>query len=123
MSDQTQLVRDFISKFNEKDVDGIMAFFAEDAVYHNMPSDPVTGLEGIRQLVSFFVDRADTIDWEITHIAQTDNTVLTERIDRFIIKGNEVVLPIMGAFEIRDGKIAAWRDYFDMATWQRQTAD
>jgi len=24
-------------------------------------------------------------------------------------------------FEIRDGKIAAWRDYFDLATWQRQT--
>jgi limonene-1,2-epoxide hydrolase len=25
-------------------------------------------------------------------------------------------------FEIRDDKIAAWRDYFDLATWQRQTA-
>ncbi len=123
MSDKTQLVRDFISKFNEKDVDGIMAFFAEDAVYHNMPSDPVTGLEGIRQLVSFFVGPADSIDWEITNIAQTENTVLTERIDRFVIKGKEIVLPIMGTFEIQNGKIAAWRDYFDMATWQRQTAE
>jgi limonene-1,2-epoxide hydrolase len=25
-------------------------------------------------------------------------------------------------FDIRDGKIAAWRGYFDLATWQRQTA-
>lgn len=123
MSDKTQLVRNFISKFNEKDVDGIMAFFAEDAVYHNMPSDPVTGLEGIRQLVSFFVGPADSIDWEITNIAQTENTVLTERIDRFVIKGKEIVLPIMGTFEIQNGKIATWRDYFDMATWQRQTAE
>ena len=24
-------------------------------------------------------------------------------------------LPVMGTFEVRDGKISAWRDYFDMA--------
>jgi hypothetical protein len=23
-------------------------------------------------------------------------------------------LPVMGTFEVRDGKISAWRDYFDM---------
>jgi limonene-1,2-epoxide hydrolase len=27
---------------------------------------------------------------------------------------------VAGVFELRDGKIAAWRDYFDMATWTRQ---
>ncbi len=28
----------------------------------------------------------------------------------------------MGAFELRDGKICAWRDYFDLAQFQRQMA-
>ena len=28
----------------------------------------------------------------------------------------EIPLPVTGVFELVDGKIAAWRDYFDMAT-------
>ncbi len=27
-----------------------------------------------------------------------------------------------GVFEIEDGKIKAWGDYFDMAAWIRQTS-
>ena len=46
--------------------------------------------------------------------------MLAERVDRFVIGGKEVVLPSHGAFDIVDGKIAVWRDYFDMATWQKQ---
>ena len=41
--------------------------------------------------------------------------VLTERVDTFTIGGAVAPLPVMGTFEIRDGKICAWRDYFDMA--------
>jgi limonene-1,2-epoxide hydrolase len=29
-------------------------------------------------------------------------------------------LPVAGVFEVRDGKIAAWRDYFDLATFTKQ---
>jgi limonene-1,2-epoxide hydrolase len=32
-----------------------------------------------------------------------------------------VELPVASVFEVRDGKIAAWRDYFDMGTWTRET--
>ncbi len=48
-------------------------------------------------------------------IAETGNKVLTERIDRIIDRnGAEVMtVPVMGVFEIEDGKIAVWRDYFD----------
>ena len=27
-----------------------------------------------------------------------------------------IELPVMGTFEVKDGKIVAWRDYFDLAT-------
>jgi limonene-1,2-epoxide hydrolase len=50
--------------------------------------------------------------------------VLTERVDRFLLNGRKVELPVMGAFEVGpDGKIRAWRDYFDMAQFTRQLAD
>ena len=41
-------------------------------------------------------------------------------VDRFRFGDKRVELPCAGVFEIRDGKIAVWRDYFDLATWQRQ---
>jgi limonene-1,2-epoxide hydrolase len=40
-----------------------------------------------------------------------------ERADVMRRKDAEPIsLPVTGVFEIEDGKIAAWRDYFDMAT-------
>ena len=52
------------------------------------------------------------------------STVLTERVDTFNRGDKSIVLRVMGTFELREGKIAEWRDYFDMAEWTRQaTAD
>jgi limonene-1,2-epoxide hydrolase len=61
-------------------------------------------------------------EWEVKQIAAGGDVVLTERVDRFIGAEKTVELPVMGAFEIEDGKIAAWRDYFDMAAWTNQTS-
>jgi limonene-1,2-epoxide hydrolase len=44
-------------------------------------------------------------------------------VDRFIFGDRALSIPVMGAFEIRDGKISAWRDYFDMASFTRQLVD
>jgi limonene-1,2-epoxide hydrolase len=38
---------------------------------------------------------------------------MTERVDVLTISGRSFELPVMGTFEIRGGKIGAWRDYFD----------
>jgi limonene-1,2-epoxide hydrolase len=114
------VVRDFCRTVERRDVPALMAFFTEDAVYHNMPGEAVKGTAAVRKAIESYVPTAASIDWEIVHAAQVGDTVLTERIDRFVIGGKPVVLPVMGAFDLRQGKIAAWRDYFDMATWGRQ---
>ena len=41
--------------------------------------------------------------------------MLTERVDKFLVKGQWIELPVMGTFEVSDGRIRAWRDYFDLA--------
>ena len=120
VSANIQLVEDFVAAFNAKDVDKIMSFWGPEPVYHNMPGPPVKGTEAVRGLIESFVNSAEKVDWEILHIAETGDTVLAERVDRFVIGGKEIVLPCSGVFEIVDGKIAVWRDYFDMATWQWQ---
>lgn len=113
-------VRAFVAAFNARDVDAVMAFFADDAIYHNMPGEPLQGKEAIRRAIESFVAPASEIAWEILHLSERDGVVLTERVDRFVLGGKKIALPVMGAFELEDGKITAWRDYFDMATWQRQ---
>jgi len=54
---------------------------------------------------------------ELLAIAETGGKVLTERIDVMLdARGNELSRgPVMGIFEIADGRIAAWREYFDSA--------
>ncbi len=69
--------------------------------------------------MSLFVP-GESLEFEVRHLASRGPVVFTERIDRLRIGGKSIALPVAGVFEIRDGKIAAWRDYFDLATWQRQ---
>jgi limonene-1,2-epoxide hydrolase len=48
---------------------------------------------------------------------------LTERVDVFRLPGKEISPPIMGTFEVIDGKIPArqrGRDYFDMNRFMSQ---
>jgi limonene-1,2-epoxide hydrolase len=120
-SPNTKTVEGFICAFNANDLDGIMAFFLPDAVYHNMPMAPVEGVAAIRGVINGFVAMASEIEWVLRNVAETsDGTVLTERLDRFLIRGKWVELPVMGAFVLRDGGIAEWRDYFDMNQFQSQ---
>ncbi|MEX2394302.1 MAG: limonene-1,2-epoxide hydrolase family protein [Actinomycetota bacterium] len=122
MSDAMTVVADFCAAWSRRDVDELLGFFTDDAVYHNIPIDPVQGKDGIRSMLQLFVPPSEEISFEVLHIASAGDVVLTERVDRFRMGGKDVVLPVSGTFEIRDGKIAAWRDYFDMGAWTRQTS-
>ena len=48
--------------------------------------------------------------------------MLTERVDVFVLPNVTIELPVMGTFEVRDGKIAKWRDYFDLNQYMSQLA-
>ena len=72
-------------------------------------------------LLGFIMGQATGVTFDIKHIVGEGNIVLTERVDTFQMGDKSVVLDVMGTFELRDGKIAAWRDFFDMAQWTRQT--
>ena len=114
------LVRDFCAAFARRDVDELLEFFTDDAVYHNMPMRPVQGKAAIRGVLDMFLKPAQAVDFAVLRIAAAGDTVLTERLDTFDMGARRVELPIAGIFDLRDGKIAAWRDYFDLATWTKQ---
>lgn len=121
-SGNADVVRNFCAAWRRKSVDELLGFFAPDAVYHNMPVDPLRGIDAIRDTLNAFVVPAERIEFELLAIVAAGDLVFTERVDRFTMMGKTIALPVAGVFEVRNAKIVAWRDYFDMQTWLRQTS-
>jgi limonene-1,2-epoxide hydrolase len=112
-----KIVTEFLAAWPRKNVDELMRYFAADAVYHNIPVPPVEGADAIRKTFEGFVG-AFTIVLDVLNIASSGNLVFTERVDRFEMNGRRFDLPVNGVFELRDGKIVSFRDYFDLATFE-----
>jgi limonene-1,2-epoxide hydrolase len=108
-----QLVRQFIAAWEQRDSDFIIGCFTEDAVYHSMPLSPIVGKEAIAAWVRSF-ENVQPGSLEVHNQIATDDVVMNERTDRIVLNGHPVTLPITGVFEIRDGRISAWREYFDL---------
>jgi limonene-1,2-epoxide hydrolase len=115
MASAEQVVRDFCAAAGQRDPEALRPFFSEDVVYHNIPMDPAEGIEATMAVLNMFTAMCEELEFEIHHLASDGSTVLTERTDRFTMNGKTSPLPVMGAFHVVDGKITAWRDYFDMA--------
>ncbi|MFL6205697.1 MAG: limonene-1,2-epoxide hydrolase family protein [Acidimicrobiales bacterium] len=122
MSDEQPIdtVQRFCEAWGTKDLDEIISFFSDDAVYHNIPLAPVVGPDQIRTTIEGFSGGVEQIVFRVDAIAANGGTVLTERHDIFTFANGEIDLPVMGAFEVTDGKITAWRDYFDMNQFMSQ---
>ena len=121
--DPSAIVTQFCAAWGTGDLDVILDFFTPDAVYHNIPMAPVTGVDDIRALIAGFTAGVDTIEFRVTHQAANGNIVMNERVDAFITEAKTIELPVMGVFEVTDdGKISAWRDYFDLNQFMSQMA-
>ncbi len=115
------IVRDFCAAVAKLDIPALGEFFADDALYHNIPIDPVRGRAEIVETLRQFIDPDGEAEFEIVTLAVDGNRVFTERIDRLVVQGKRVELPVAGVFEIDgDGKISVWRDYFDLASLIKQ---
>ena len=118
MSASTEkIVSDFLAAWPRRNVNELMGYFADDAVYHNIPVPPVVGAAEIRKVFEGFLG-SFAIVLEIVNIGSNGNLVFTERVDRFDMGGRRFDLPVNGVFELRDGKIVSFRDYFDLATFE-----
>ena len=112
--DPETVVRTFCDAFDGRDAEALRPYFTDDVVYHNIPLDPAVGIEATIAFIEAFFGMCECMTIETVHLAVHDNLVLTERIDTFTVGDVVAPLPVMGTFEVRDGKISAWRDYFDL---------
>jgi limonene-1,2-epoxide hydrolase len=120
MSDLLEIVRTTINAVAVKDYDAALAHFTENCEYTNLPMGSVTGPEGVRAVLEPFFAPTIENDLVVLRSAVEGDTVFTERLDRHRIESGWVELPVTGVFVFREGKIAVWREYFDLGTLLRQ---
>ena len=114
----------FIKAIERNDIATAVALAAPEISYENMPISPVVGREGLAQVLEMFLGAANEVEWQIVSQYEVGEIVVNERLDRFQIGDGWLELPVAGFFRIDgDGKIALWRDYFDMGSYQRQMTE
>lgn len=116
----SELVTEFCRLWASPVPEELAGYFAEDAVYHNIPMESIHGRAAIKEFITRFTTGYDGIDFLVHRQVGDGGLVMNERTDVLRRKdGTEVRLPVVGVFEIADGRIAAWRDYFDLATFTK----
>ena len=117
MTENETIIREFIAAWSNLDADELSAYFTEDGTYYNMPTQPISGRDNVRNFIANFMQPWESTDWEILNLLVEGDVVMVERVDHTVALGNEIDLPCLGYFLMEDGKIKMWRDYFDLATY------
>jgi limonene-1,2-epoxide hydrolase len=92
-------------------------YFTPATVWENVGMATTTGIEeavAFNRQLGLTMGMA-TIRVDMLAIAQTGNKVLTERVDHILDAAGNAIISVrcMGVFEISQGKILAWRDFFE----------
>jgi limonene-1,2-epoxide hydrolase len=110
-------VRGFITAWSRLNPSELASYFSEDGVYHNIPSEAVVGRDNIERFIAGFIRPWESTDWEVINLLADGDIVMVERLDKTVVAGSPVNLPCFGYFELTDGEITLWRDYFDLTTY------
>ncbi|MBB3461540.1 limonene-1,2-epoxide hydrolase family protein [Rhizobium sp. BK377] len=119
-----ETAKTFFAHWSANRIEEALAMLADDVLYDNVPLPDITGRENVRKFhADFGIGTAFEVDWQVTQIAASGNVVLNERIDIFTHEsGGQITLPVMGTLTVEKGEITIWRDYFDLASFERQLA-
>ena len=106
------LVQAWVEAFNRADVEALAAFYAEDAINHQVVQSPLEGRAAIRQM---FVDGFARAKMHciVENLFQDGEWAMLEWRDPLGLRG-------CGFFKVVGGEIAFQRGYFDQLSFLRQ---
>jgi limonene-1,2-epoxide hydrolase len=117
-----ETVHAFMAAAAARNYDVALGLLADDVEYQNMPLPAVHGVAAVKETLEMLLATAESSEWVVHREAANGDLVMNERIDRFLVGGRWLELPVAGVFELRDGRIVLWRDYFDLETIMKQMA-
>lgn len=108
----SRTVQAFLFALADEDFDTVESLAAPELIWQNVGLPSIRGRARIMKVlrrgegkVGFAV--------KFHRIAEDGTTVLTERTDAIIIGPLRLQFWVCGTFEVHDGKVTLWRDYFD----------
>jgi limonene-1,2-epoxide hydrolase len=110
----------FIAAVERRDLDAALELVSDDCEYDNVPMAKVHGRDAMRQVLAPMVASATEIEWVVHRSAAEGHLVFNERLDRFEMPFGWLEVAVAGVWEVHDGLITLWRDYFDEASYRRQ---
>jgi limonene-1,2-epoxide hydrolase len=115
-----ELVKSLFRALTEGNMDKAVAYLTEDVFYHNVPWEPVIGRAAVKEVLNPFIDtpHGGLDNVEYLHSLADGNIVMNAREETWRHKDVTVVLPTAGVFEINDGLISRWSDYWNEAHLQ-----
>ena len=114
------LVAEFERAFNRRDVPGLLALFTPDGTYHDNFFGPHAGEAGLREMFERMFREGRDYQWRMDTAVETPDRAAAEWTFGYVVSdaiprsaGRRVRFRGMSVFELRSGKIAAYREYFD----------
>ena len=108
-------VRAFLAALERFDIDAAGALLDPDVVYENVSLPAAHGRAATLRLLRSMPRALSGFEAQTHRLAASGPVVLTERTDVLVVGRVRVAFWVCGTFEVHDGRITLWRDYFDWA--------
>jgi limonene-1,2-epoxide hydrolase len=108
-------VRAFLTALERFDIDAAGELLDPDVVYENVSLPAAHGRAATLRLLRSMPRALSAFEARTHRLAATGPVVLTERTDVLVVGRVRVAFWVCGIFEVHDGRLTLWRDYFDWA--------
>jgi limonene-1,2-epoxide hydrolase len=113
-----EIVTQFLDAMQEGDIEAILSLVADDIVYSNVSLPTIRGIDRFSRGVRAYYRHHLGFQVVVHRIAGNGSSVLTERTDALTLGPFRMQFWVCGVFEVEDGRVTLWRDYFD---WRSTT--
>jgi steroid delta-isomerase-like uncharacterized protein len=114
------IVRDFERAFNRQDVAALVACFTPAATYTDTFYGPHTGSAALRAMFERMFREGRDYAWTMDVVVESGDWAAAEWTFGYVVSdaiprsaGRRVRFRGMSVFELEDGRIARYREYFD----------
>ncbi|MGD9542117.1 MAG: limonene-1,2-epoxide hydrolase family protein [Methylocystis sp.] len=117
-----EVVEGFLGALGRRDMRAALEWVADDFVYDNTQLPTMRGKQQFEQFLSAWLAH-DAIEIRAHNVWENADGVVVERTDKHREAGDAgwSATRACAVFDVRDAKIRAWRDYYDISGFLRQS--
>lgn len=110
--DNADIVKTFLEALQAQDFDTFEGLMSDDLVYQNVGLPTIRGGRRVGKLMRRMEGKS-SFEVKFHRNVASGSTVLNERTDAIVLGPLRLQFWVCGVFEIHEGRITLWRDYFD----------